>query len=96
MTLNPQCAITFKCHSAGGIFLSDMASFLIDGMMKVPGFASYEEDTYQICKKYDSRPGHKGESLGYTDKVDTYLAAPKSLDLKVETVPLDGSGRQQR
>ncbi|RDL34708.1 uncharacterized protein BP5553_07836 [Venustampulla echinocandica] len=96
VSLNSQCAITFKCHTEGGLTLYDMASFLIYGMPKVPGFAFYEEDTYQVCKKYDSRPGHEGECLGYTDKVDTYVVIPKSLDINVETVLLNGSGGQPK
>jgi hypothetical protein len=97
VTLNAQCSITFKCHSARDVVsLSAIADFLINDMPQVPGFASYEEDTYQICKKYDSRPGHEGQCLAYTDKVDTYLITPKSLDVKVESVPMDGSGRQPK
>ena len=91
--LNDRCAITFKCHSTGGgVSLQDMAGFLIDSMPKVPGFASYQEATYDgICKKFDTRPGREGQCLQYTEKVDTYLVVPRTFNLQVEI-----SGRQPK
>jgi hypothetical protein len=93
--LNSRCEITFKCHTTGNaVALSDMKSFLINNLPQVPGFASYEEVTYDgICKKFDSRPGHEGQCLQYTEKIDNYLVVPRTLDIQVET---SSSGRQPK
>jgi hypothetical protein len=92
--LNSRCEIRFRCHTIGeAVALDDMANFLINEMPQLPGFASYEEVTYDgICKKFDTRPGHEGECIAYTEKIDSYLVVPKSLDIEVETVFPSGPG----
>jgi hypothetical protein len=96
VSLNAQCSIFFTCSKTSGpLPLPDLANFLIHEMPKIPGFANTEEVTNdQVCKKWDSRPGHEGECLQYTTKVDTYLVVPESWDVLVQKVPLDATSTQ--
>jgi hypothetical protein len=97
INLNAQCSITFACEKKSGpLWLTTLAEFLITEMPKRPGFANVEEYTYDdICKKWDSRPGHEGECLAYTTKTDTYLYVPETLDVQVQAVSL-GEGKVLR
>lgn len=85
------CFIKFECRGAGKASVQQMATYLKTVVANSENFATYSSETTEVCVKWDVRPGHEGECIGYKDKIDRYVTLPQVVEMQIINAPPDTS-----
>ncbi|RYP65585.1 hypothetical protein DL771_008239 [Monosporascus sp. 5C6A] len=93
--LGSGCSIVWRCNGdpADDIqSIKRMAAGFGD-LAKSDEFSSEREVKWEVCRRFDTRPGREGQCLQYEEKVDRYVKVPQYIQMVMDTVPPEGSGR---
>ncbi|RYO86330.1 hypothetical protein DL766_007933 [Monosporascus sp. MC13-8B] len=95
ISLGSGCSIVWKCSGDPADDLQSikrMAAGFGD-LAKRDEFSSTREEKWEVCRRPDNRPGREGQCLQYEKKVDHFVKVPKYIQMVMDTVPPEGSGR---
>ncbi|RYP40355.1 hypothetical protein DL767_001767 [Monosporascus sp. MG133] len=95
ISLGSGCSIVWKCNGDPAEDLQSIKRMAggFGDLAERDEFSSKREEKWEVCSRFDTRPGREGQCLQFEEKVDHYVKVPRYIQMVMDNVPPEGSGR---
>ncbi|RMJ07857.1 hypothetical protein BHE90_013682 [Fusarium euwallaceae] len=91
-SISDKCTIKWKCSGDPATEALDKMASVFEELAKSDKFTSEREESTEVCRHPDTRPGREGSCRQYETKVDKYYKMPSTIELIMRNLPREGSG----